>query len=139
MSIGKPRAPSDIDIVFDQAALRRADEVRRHDQDRVGARFFRGRGQLDRIGMRLRAGGRDDRHAAARGLHRQPHQLVALLDTERTRLGGGAVDYHSVRTFGYLAFDHPRVRIVIDRAVTKWRDQRRVRAAQEIFVERQHI
>ena len=78
---GKCRDRGKLQVVGDEAPLRRADVVRRDDQQRVGARFRRVLGELTRfraaIASRLR---RLPGHVAQRSPHGDVDQPIALLD-----------------------------------------------------------
>jgi hypothetical protein len=95
-------------------------------------------GEVDRFGVRLRARLGDNRDSPSGHLDRRFHHQVALVHRQRRRLGRRAVDDEAVRAVGDLALDEAGEGIDVDAAVAKRRDQRRVRAAQEVFGQLDH-
>ena len=120
----------ELQVIRDEAALRRPDVVRRDDQERVGAGVERVLGQHAALRERLRARCRDDGHAAGRRLDGERHEPVALVGRQRRGLGRRAVDEDAVRAFLDLEFDELRIAVVIDVAAFERSDERRNRAAQ---------
>ena len=86
----------ELQIVMDDAALRRAGVVGRDDQQRIGPGLHGVIRQRLALGEGLGARRDDDWHPAARHLDRDIAGLVAFLDRECGRLGRGAVDQNAV-------------------------------------------
>ena len=132
-------APCKIGEVFDQTALRRADVIGSDDQERVGADRSGVLGELDRLGMRLAAGGHHDRQTSRGRLERDLAQALSLRHAEQARLGGRAVHDDAVAALPHLEVDERGVGVAVDPVATERRDERRIGAAQELSGECDHV
>ncbi len=126
------RALSDLDEIFNQAALRRFDVVRRDYQQCIGACLLGSHRQLRCFSKRLRSSRRHYRDALRDGLNRDLYQLASFFDREAAGLGCGAIDHHAVRAFAHLSLDQFGEFVEIDFALAKRRHHRSVRAAQKV-------
>ena len=80
--------------------------VVRHDRQAGGrAGALRRLGELDRLRGRVRAGARDDRHAARGVRDGDVDQLLVLVEVDRRRLARGAHDHDAVGAFGDVPVD----------------------------------
>jgi hypothetical protein len=120
----------ELEIIGDEAALRRPDVIRGDDQQRVGARGKRMLRERSAFRERLRARRGDHGHAATRRLDGERHEPVALVGRQGRRLGRRAVDENAVRALRDLELDELGVAVVVDGAARERCDERRNRAAQ---------